>query len=156
MDPIDPKEDAAETMRVLREVYARQVLGNDMMLSEGVSADSEVFKHSVEKLAKSLIEAARSRGFRPFRGSEGARWIDPSATTPAILAMKFYTVLSERPIDFVMFCSYLVEEAQERERGGQSLANEMRSRYGQLVEQIAKASTLRQVRKWLERKDDES
>ena len=149
------KKDEDTTLETLMSVYAEKTLGNVLTVSNVAAKDSDCFHEAIDRLAVTLLDAAKKRMESPVFGSGKAIITKDWMNDHTNIAMKMRSVMSCSPEKFIVFAAHMIEEEREKACGAEYSAKEAQGRYNQLMGKIAKAKTLRALRNNLDFDRDE-
>lgn len=144
-----------DPLNELRSLLGTKLLGNVMRISADLASAPDAFEHVVNRLAESIAEKSHHSGLKPVENSGKVifQQTDP-ITNSASVAAKIYAVWSERPIDLIVFCVQAMEDARQTAEQAKGYESEYRNRYIDLLERLAGAKNMREVRELVRRGDE--
>jgi hypothetical protein len=142
-----------DPLKALRAAFAKKCVANSVHLSTDAQRDSEFFTHMTERLAETIADGLRKFGLRATDDEPHIAVIGPNPADPfgqqATIAAKLYAVWSERPIDLLIFCVQAMEDARAETKMQERFAAEYRHKYITLLEHLAVANSMDEVREFV-------
>lgn len=139
---------AKDDIRLIKEALGQEVLANEMRMSSAITEDSTILKEMSEKLAKSILDGIEARGFYAIPDSGKARYIEPDEflRDQSTMAMKVRAGMRTDPVGFMCLATHMIARANEQADGERQATKEWMGRYTRLMERIASAKSLKQLR----------
>lgn len=142
----EEKEDGGAAMDAILAAYGEKMWGNYLEMSSLIVRESQLMEEMIDKMAKTIVDAALLNGYTPLSGSQAVMKGHGWMRDEAMLGGKLRAAMSARPTQFVAFCGFMMHEAMDKKRAAEQSERMERERLRRVLDLIASAESLEGLR----------